>query len=202
MVQNCDRSPSLLLQYNTSTLSEGHASNLTGTIAQTVSSFMGKVDLVKDISLLSAKSYEEILIWNNKSWPEIQYTSVLDIIHDQVLLRHTKLAISSWDGNLSYGKLDELSSKLSEHLTSLGVGPGNIIPTCFEKSMWAVVATLAVMKSGAAFAPLDPALPAQRLKVSLRSLQLKHKTYSSLNRAHEIDFLSPKQEPLRSIFGT
>jgi len=127
---------------------------------------IGDIQFVKDVNLLSAGNMRDILHWNNKTSPETEYSSILDIIIHQARKRPMKLAISSWDGEMSYKKLDELSSKASQYLTSLGLGPRDIVPICFEKSMWAVVAILAVMKSGAAFVPLDPALPSKRLKVS------------------------------------
>jgi len=170
VIQNFDEYPSLLLRYNTSTLSFGNAKNLAGTIVQTVYSLMGKVVSVKDVDLISTDDREDILHSMNKSLLETKHNSVLDIILDQVFAQPTKLAVSSWDGELSYEKLDDLSTKVSQYITSLGVGHGDIVPICFEKSLWAVVATIAVMKSGAAFVPLDPALPVLRLEVGIRSV--------------------------------
>lgn len=73
-------------------------------------------------------------------------------------------AICSWDGAFSYEELSSLSTRFAHHLTAVGVKPGVIVPVCFEKSAWAVVAMLAVLKSGAAFMALDPAHPIQRLE--------------------------------------
>jgi non-ribosomal peptide synthetase component F len=56
---------------------------------------------------------------------------------------------------MTYGKLDEQSSRLASYLVCLGVRLGDIVPLCFEKSMWTIVAMLAVLKAGGAFAPLD-----------------------------------------------
>ncbi|KAE8823687.1 hypothetical protein HRS9122_10456 [Pyrenophora teres f. teres] len=55
--------------------------------------------------------------------------------------------------------LDGLSTKLAGYLVKIGVKPGDVVPLCFEKSMWTVVAMLAVLKAGGAFAPLDPDHP-------------------------------------------
>ena len=49
-----------------------------------------------------------------------------------------------------------MTSKLAKHLVSWVAGPGVMIPFCMEKSIWATIAMLAVLKSGAAFVPLDP----------------------------------------------
>lgn len=70
---------------------------------------------------------------------------------------------SSWDMDLTYSKLDSLSSKLAQHLSSIGVRPEVMVPICFEKSGWAIVSIFAILKAGGAFVPLDPTIPFQRL---------------------------------------
>ncbi|KAH8817954.1 hypothetical protein F5882DRAFT_281317, partial [Hyaloscypha sp. PMI_1271] len=56
----------------------------------------------------------------------------------------------------SYKQLEDLSTGLAQYLKYIGVKPITIVPLCFEKSMWAVVVMLGVLKSGCAFTPLDP----------------------------------------------
>ncbi|PFH62473.1 hypothetical protein XA68_13375 [Ophiocordyceps unilateralis] len=60
--------------------------------------------------------------------------------------------------------LNALATKLAHKLSRLGVGPEVLVPYAFEKSMYAVVATLAVLKAGGAFVPLDFSHPKDRLK--------------------------------------
>ncbi|KAL7780538.1 hypothetical protein CFE70_010562 [Pyrenophora teres f. teres 0-1] len=82
-------------------------------------------------------------------------------------------AICAWDGDMTYGELDVLSGRLAGHLVELGVGPEDIVPLCFEKSMWTVVAMLAVLKAGGAFLLLDPSLPHERLRLMCRKVSAK-----------------------------
>ncbi|OAR04533.1 hypothetical protein LLEC1_02491 [Akanthomyces lecanii] len=65
-------------------------------------------------------------------------------------------AVCSWDGNLTYAELDNLSSNLAQHLNNAGVGRGTIVPLCFQHSKWMLVAMLAVNKAGGAWLPLEP----------------------------------------------
>lgn len=76
---------------------------------------------------------------------------------------HVEALCSSQD-SLSYHALLGHSTRLAMHLMSLGVCRGETVPLCFEKSIWTVVAMLAVLKSGAAFVLLDPTQPKQRLQ--------------------------------------
>jgi non-ribosomal peptide synthetase component F len=72
--------------------------------------------------------------------------------------------VCAWDGDLTYGELDALSSALAEHLAERGVGPEVFVPLCFEKSRWTIVAMVGVMKAGGMFVLLDPSHPAARLR--------------------------------------
>ncbi|KAJ5096757.1 acetyl-CoA synthetase-like protein [Penicillium angulare] len=73
-----------------------------------------------------------------------------------------KPAVSAWDGNFTYGDLDELSGRLALYLRTLKLPPGTIIPLFFEKTKWAIVAVLGVLRAGAAYVIVDPASPISR----------------------------------------
>ncbi len=64
---------------------------------------------------------------------------------------------------LSYAELNARANQLAHHVRALGVGPGTLVPVCFERSLDMIVALLAVLKAGGAYVPLDPAYPPERL---------------------------------------
>ena len=65
--------------------------------------------------------------------------------------------------SLSYGELDEASNRLAHLLAGQGAGPGESVAVLFNRSVEAVVAILAVLKTGAAYVPMDPAHPDARI---------------------------------------
>ena len=70
----------------------------------------------------------------------------------------------TFDGNsMTYRELDEAADRLAHLLAGQGVGPGQCVALLVERSAEAIVAMLAVLKSGAAYVPIDPALPAARI---------------------------------------
>lgn len=79
-------------------------------------------------------------------------------------------AVCAWDGSLIYGQLDALSSIAARRLACFGIGPRVYVPFAFEKSKWAIVASLAILKAGGAFVPLNPRDPPARLTEILRDV--------------------------------
>lgn len=80
-------------------------------------------------------------------------------------------AVCSWNGSLSYAQLNNFASVAAQQLVQAGVGHGDYIPFAYEKSLWTVVATLAILKAGAAFVPLDPTHPRARIEEILKSIK-------------------------------
>jgi amino acid adenylation domain-containing protein len=71
---------------------------------------------------------------------------------------------------VSYGELDSRTNQIAHYLSSLGVGPkapNNIVALCLRRSVNAVVFALGILKAGAAYLPLDPAYPTERLTFML-----------------------------------
>ncbi|MFC0104749.1 non-ribosomal peptide synthetase [Kibdelosporangium aridum] len=71
-------------------------------------------------------------------------------------------------GDLTYAELDTLSSRMAGGLRSSGVGDGDKVVVCLDRTPELVVVLLAVLKAGAAYVPVDPAYPAERLSYTTR----------------------------------
>lgn len=77
------------------------------------------------------------------------------------------LALVFEDEALTYQTLNQRANRLAHYLASLGIGPGSRIGICLRRSPEVVISVLAVLKAGAAYVPLDPAYPAERLAYML-----------------------------------
>lgn len=105
------------------------------------------------------------------------------------------LAIEAWDGAFTYTQLGGYATRVAKQLQALGVGPEIIVPFCFPKSAWAVIAMLAIHKAGGAFAPLDPGAPLTRLQGLIQDTKAtvvvaatsSHDVVQQLNVQHVIE---------------
>ena len=74
-----------------------------------------------------------------------------------------RIALSFRTQNLSYRELNRRANLLAHKLVRLGVGPETLVGLCAERSPDVIVAMIGILKAGAAYVPLDPSYPAERL---------------------------------------
>ena len=154
------------LTYWTASLSDAQAVNMAQTFKHIVNSIVssGEDSVVANIDFLSSHSRQQIMAWN-RTLPTAIEKRIQDVIQEQQLTRPpTTQAVCSWDLDLTYTELEKLTTRLAFQLVKLGVGPEVFVPICFEKSAWAVVAIVGILKAGGAFVPLDPSHPQNRLQ--------------------------------------
>ncbi|KAI9155340.1 Nonribosomal peptide synthase [Paramyrothecium foliicola] len=130
---------------------------------ETVSSPNEAEEDTDELKEVTENDLSQIWQWN-QNVPPLLKTCMHDIISDRARSQPDAMAVQSWDGSLTYRELEGLSSTLARYLLSRGVTNDSKIPLCFEKSMWAVVAVLGVMKAGATFSLTDPSQPEARLR--------------------------------------
>lgn len=106
----------------------------------------------------------QIQSWNSKVPARIDLC-LQDIFDDAASINCNACAISAWDGTLTFSEIQDLSSSYAVFLMEQGVSRGSRVLFCLEKTRYAIVWLLAILRTGAAVVPLDPAFPAHRMKL-------------------------------------
>ena len=88
---------------------------------------------------------------------------VHETFEKQVNLRGSALAVKSGNQSVSYLKLNQRANRLAHHLREKGVQQGQLLPLFVERSIDMVVGILACLKAGAAYVPIDPMTPDERV---------------------------------------
>jgi amino acid adenylation domain-containing protein len=90
-----------------------------------------------------------------------------ELIGEQARAQPEAIAVVCEGAQLSYRQLDARANQLARHLRALGGGPEVPVGVCLERSADQVVALLGILRAGAAYVPLDPDAPADRLRYVL-----------------------------------
>ncbi|CPW94166.1 Probable non-ribosomal peptide synthetase PstA [Mycobacteroides abscessus] len=109
-------------------------------------------------------------LWSNRgalTHPLPRPLSIPELFAEQVVRDPGAVAVSCGGRSVSYRGLDEASNRLAHLLISHGVGPGQRVALLFSRSVEAVVAIMGVLKTGAAYVPIDPSVPDVRLRFVL-----------------------------------
>jgi amino acid adenylation domain-containing protein len=123
---------------------------------------------VTRLPILEAAEREELVGGVNQTDREYaREKTVLDLFREQVTRRPKAIAVS-FEGNLlTYAELDVRSTRLARHLQSLGIGSESLVALCLERGLEMVIGVFGVLKAGAAYVPLDPTFPIERLRYML-----------------------------------
>lgn len=96
-----------------------------------------------------------------------RYRTLAEPFEEQANVTPEAVALVGEEGCLSYRLLNEKANQLSHALRTEGIGRGSFVGVCMERSFAMVIALYAIAKAGAAYFPLDPELPAERLAFML-----------------------------------
>ena len=106
--------------------------------------------VIGGIQSLSDHDLDQILAWNSGDRLSVEST-IYEEISRHVKHRSDAPALHAWDGNLTYHQLDLVFGNLQAYLRDLGIRVGELVPVYFEKSQWAVVAMLSILKAGSKY---------------------------------------------------
>ncbi|MDO0928849.1 amino acid adenylation domain-containing protein [Streptomyces sp. TG1A-8] len=102
--------------------------------------------------------------WNGPRSPFPGTATVHRLVEERAARQPQAVAVEYDGRQLTYRALEERANRLAHHLRDRGVGPGTLVAVCLDHGADLVCALLGVLKSGAAYVPLDPSYPAERLR--------------------------------------
>ncbi|HLX70088.1 MAG TPA: amino acid adenylation domain-containing protein, partial [Verrucomicrobiae bacterium] len=123
---------------------------------------------LSDLSLLGDAERQELLVeWNHTDTNFPRENCVHDLFTAQAAATPDAIAVVCGNRSLTYRELDHRTNQLAHHLRKLGAGPERLVAISMQRSLEMMIALLGVLKSGAAYVPLDPSYPAERLQFML-----------------------------------
>ncbi|OBA84264.1 non-ribosomal peptide synthetase [Mycobacterium sp. 1164966.3] len=160
-----------------STLGAGHpfskfdVSELAGRLQRVLAAMTSEpTRALSSINVLYGNEHAGLHGWGNRAvltQPPTLSASLPQLLAAQVARAPEAVAISCAGRSWTYRELDEAANRLAHVLADSGAGPGQRVALLFSRSAEAIVAILAVLKAGAAYLPIDPAVPAARVEFML-----------------------------------
>jgi len=123
---------------------------------------------IDDVPMLAHAERDQIVHDFNSTAVDFPATSVVSLVEAQVSRTPAAIAIQSDNISLSYADLNARANSLARQLADLGVGPGTLVGICAKRCAETAVAILGVLKSGAAYVPVDSNYPPERIAFMLK----------------------------------
>jgi len=127
---------------------------------------------ISKLPLLTASERSQILVgWNRTEADYPRHATIHEHFDAQCERTPDAVALRDGSGCLSFRELQARSNQLAHHLQRLGAARGTRVALCVERALNMVVALLGILKTGAAYIPLDPSHPADRLQFMLEDAE-------------------------------
>ncbi|MFF9785277.1 amino acid adenylation domain-containing protein [Streptomyces nigrescens] len=153
-------------EYATDLFDQGTVERLTARLVRVLTALADDPDLrVGEVEILDAAERHEVLeVWNRGPALEAGERTLHGLFEAQAARTPGHTAVTFEEEEVTYAELDARAGRLARLLMARGAGPEEPVALVLPRSVELIVAMLAVLKAGAAYVPLDPEYPVERLR--------------------------------------
>ncbi len=155
---------SLGLGYDPALFDPATIERLAGQLAHVLGALAADPDRpLGTLDVLTAAERDQLLVAFNDTAHDVPSLTLTQLVEAQVARTPDAVAVLAGAESLTYAELDARANRLARTLAARGAGPERIVALALPRSVEIVVAQLAVLKTGAAYLPIDPDYPAERI---------------------------------------
>ncbi len=159
------------IEFNTDLYRRDRIERMAGHLIELIRNAMAHSDRrIMDLSILSKREREQILDeFNHASSSSPDDRTIVELFQEQVLKSPDRTAVEFGQSRISYRELDEEAEKAAHRLREQHrVQPGDIVAVLLEPSERFIISIMGILKAGAAYLPIDPMAPTERVRFMLR----------------------------------
>lgn len=160
-------------EYNSDIFEEATIRQMQANFVRLLESAIANPEVTIDrLPMLSDMEHRQLAdCWHSKETPALPYASLSEWFRASAAKFSETVAIEMGMSKMRYNELDAASDRMANALRASGIACGSVVGIFLNRSPQMVVALLAVLKAGAAYLPIDPMLPAQRVEFLLSDAQ-------------------------------
>jgi len=128
---------------------------------------------ISNLSWLTKADQKQLELWNQTNTNYSQDKTLVDLFEEQVKSYPNNIALVFEEQSLSYQEVNQKANQLAHFLhQNYQIKPDTLIGICVERSLDMAIALLGVLKAGAAYVPVDPSYPEERIKYILENSKI------------------------------
>ncbi|HXQ69893.1 MAG TPA: amino acid adenylation domain-containing protein, partial [Pyrinomonadaceae bacterium] len=158
-----------VFEYSTDLFGEPSIRRMLGHFETLLSSIVQDPDHhISDLPLLKTEEKQRLVVeWNRTAAGFPRTSCIHDLFYERAARTPDEVALIYGDERLTFRELDQAANRLAHFLRRHGVGTESVVAVATGRSTRMAVAVLAILKAGAAYLPLDPEYPHERLSFML-----------------------------------
>jgi amino acid adenylation domain-containing protein/non-ribosomal peptide synthase protein (TIGR01720 family) len=163
------------LEYNTDLFSENTIQHFIKHFQNVLQGFVkNSKQSISAIPLLGEDELEKIIVGFNqtqRNYPKAE--TICTLFEKQAKENPDQIAILYGEQQISYGELNTRAAKLASYLKAKGAGDETLVGLCLERSIDLIIGILGILKAGAAYVPIDPTYPINRIEEMISAANIK-----------------------------
>ncbi|MCR5605046.1 MAG: amino acid adenylation domain-containing protein [Lachnospiraceae bacterium] len=171
VLKRSDADYELVFEYDCGKFLEDTIERMARLYTMIVDGLCGKA-MLKDIKLIDDENEKELEVFNMTD-ADVQDMDIVSMFKETVRKYPENKAVVYKQWTLTYTEVDAISDSIAGKLMSMGIGKGDVVSILIPRSSWMTLVPLGVLKSGAAYQPLDPTYPSERLTFMMNDVSSK-----------------------------
>lgn len=162
-------------EYNTDLFDAATVGRMTAHFKQLLENLCHQADApISEAELMAAEESRQILdLWNDTTRMFPADVTLHRLFEEQAARTPEAVALVAAGVKTTYQELNRQANRLAHYLLQMGVGPGDRVGIALDRSREMIAGLLAILKSGAAYVPLDPDYPEERLEYMIRDARIE-----------------------------
>lgn len=152
------------LRYNSDIFDHDSVEHMVQSFIQLLRGVIAEPDKpISELSILPPAERRQLAGFNDTATEYPANRSLAELFEARVAANPDAVAIESSRGCMTYAELDQRANQIANQLSGMGVGAGNYVGVSLERSEALLCSVVGILKSGAAYMPMDPDYPDERL---------------------------------------
>jgi amino acid adenylation domain-containing protein len=168
------KSLGVMLEYNSDMFDDSTIAQMLGHWARLLEAVAANSrQRLSDLAMLTEAEYQQLICDWNDTARDFDGKCVHEMFEQQASEVPEALALVFGEKSITYGELNRSANQLAHYLRKLGAGADSPVGICVERSELAAIGVLGILKAGAAYVPIDPAYPKDRVAIILQDASIK-----------------------------
>ena len=159
-------------EYYSELFEEHTIAEFLNSLTMVINEFLQKKTL-GEVCMADERALRELESFNETEEPYDKEKTVIDLFREQAQRVPEHTAVVYGDRSYTYARIDEMTDRLAAYIAGLGIGREQVVSVLIPRCEYMAIASLGVSKAGAAYQPLDPSYPQERLEFMMKDADAK-----------------------------